>query len=264
MRLARARPGSARSSRRALRVLAAVAVAAGALVTAVAAVLAQQRAPTVTITASESSLTVGVTGQLAAGPTRFEVVKTGGEELEISIAALRPGVTLEQFTATLRGRNPEAAFELVYLDGAVALSARERRRAVTFNLRPNSRYVVVNGAGERPEVADFTVGGQSNGATVPRADASVRMVDLRFRGDTTLPRRGIVRFGTPAGLRTSRWLRRSVPAPARGRWAVRCAATTSAVSGAWWTSHRPSSHRQRSRGARSTTTRSASPDSAAT
>jgi hypothetical protein len=197
MLLARARPRSARRSRRALRVLAAVAVAAGVLVAAAAAVLAQQRTPTVTITASETSLNVGVTGQLAAGPTRFEVVKTGGDELEVSIGALRPGVTREQLTAALRGRNPEAALELVYLDGGATVSRGERRRAVTFNLRPNAAYVVINSAGDRPsdwEIAEFTVGGQSNGATVPRADASVRMVDLRFRGATTLPFRGVVRF----------------------------------------------------------------------
>jgi hypothetical protein len=138
MLLARARPRGARSSRRALRVLAVVAVAAGVLVTALAAVLAQQRAPTVTITASETSVNVSVTGQLAAGPTRFEVVKTGGDELEVSIGSLRPGVTREQFTAALRGRNPEAALELVYVDGGATVFRGERRRVVTFKLRPNA------------------------------------------------------------------------------------------------------------------------------
>jgi hypothetical protein len=191
------RPGSARSSRRALRVLAAVGVAAGVLVAAVTAVFAQQPAPTVTITASETSLNVGVTAELAGGPTRFEVVKTSGDELEVSIAALRPGVTREQLTAALRGRTPEAALELVYLDGGAAVSRGEQRRAVTFNLRPNATYVAINSAGDPPsdwEIAEFTVGGQSNGATLPRADASVRIVDLRFRGATTLPFRGVVRF----------------------------------------------------------------------
>jgi hypothetical protein len=177
--------------------VAAVLVTLVALALGVAAVTAQQPAPTVTVTASETTLTVGVTGSLAAGATRFEVVKTGGDELEIAIAALRPGVSLGQFTTMLRDGDPEAAIDLVYLDGGANLSAQHRRRAVTLDLRPNSSYVVINGSGERPsnwEIATFSVGGQPNGAASPRADASVRMIDLRFRGAGTLPRRGVVRF----------------------------------------------------------------------
>jgi hypothetical protein len=174
-------------------VLAAVLVALGVA----AAVSAQAPAPTVAIGASESTLNVGITGPLQAGPTRFEVTNEGGDEMEISIAALRPGVTPEQFTAALRTPSSEGAIELVHIDGGVALTADQERAAVTFRLRPNTTYVVVNLAGERPadfEVVDFTVGGQANGATVPEADARVRIVDLRFRGAKTLPRRGVVRF----------------------------------------------------------------------
>jgi hypothetical protein len=85
----------------------------------------------------------------------------------------------------------------VNLDGGASLSGRERRGAVTFNLRPDSTYVVANITGERPrdwEISSFAVGGQANGAAAPRADARMRMVDLRFRGARTLPRRGVVRF----------------------------------------------------------------------
>ena len=173
-------------------VLAAVLVALGVA----AAVSAQAPAPTVPITASETTLNVGVTGPLAAGPTRFEVTNDGGDELEITIGSLRPGVTLAQFTAALRS-DPDTAIELAHLEGGVALSADQRRRAVTFRLKPNTTYVVANIAGDNPadwEIEDFTVGGQANGASVPEADARVRMVDLRFRGARTLPRRGIVRF----------------------------------------------------------------------
>lgn len=60
---------------------------------------------------------MGGTAPLAAAPTRFEVVKAGGEELEIAIAALRPCVTREQFTASLQRGDPAAAIELVHVDG---------------------------------------------------------------------------------------------------------------------------------------------------
>jgi hypothetical protein len=162
-----------------------------------AAVSAQARAPTITIGASETTLNVGVSGPLAAGPTRFDVVKSGGDELEITIAALRPGVTLAQFTTALRSGDPESAIELAHIDGGASLAAGQQRRAVTFDLRPNSTYVVLNLSGNRPadwEIVSFEVGGQLNGATAPQADASVRIVDLRFRGAKTLPRNGVVRF----------------------------------------------------------------------
>lgn len=162
-----------------------------------AAVSAQGPAPSVTVRASETTLTVGVSGSLAAGPTRFEIVKAGGGDLEIAIGALRPGVTLAQFTSALRRGDGSGALELAHLDGGTSLSARDRRRAVTLDLRPDTSYVVVNLTGERPsnwEVESFATSGQSNGAAAPRPDARVRMIDLRFRGAKTLPRRGIVRF----------------------------------------------------------------------
>lgn len=174
-------------------VLAAVVVAFGVA----AVVSAQAPAPTVAIEASESTLSVNVSGSLAAGPTRFEVTNAGGDDLEIAIGALRPGATLAQFTTALRSGDPDAALDLVHLDGGVSMAADQESRAVTFNLRPDSSYVAVNLTGERPadwEIVDFAVGGQSNGASAPGADARVRMIDLRFRGDKTLPRRGVLRF----------------------------------------------------------------------
>jgi hypothetical protein len=162
----------------------------------VGVVSAQTPAPTVTITASESSVAISATSPLASGPTRFDVVKSGQGELDISIGALRPGVTLDQFTAALR-QNPDDAIDLVHIDAGATLSAAEQSRAVTTSLRPNSAYVVLNATGENPanwEIASFTVGGQANGASAPQADATIRIADLRFSGASTLPRRGIVRF----------------------------------------------------------------------
>jgi hypothetical protein len=115
----------------------------------------------------------------------------------ITIAALRPGVTRAQFDAALRVGDGSGAIELVYLDAGIDVAVQEEGRAATIALRPNSTYVVLNASGERAsdwEVTEFTVGGGSNGASAPRADASVQMVDLRFRGARTLPRNGVVRF----------------------------------------------------------------------
>jgi hypothetical protein len=174
------------------------AAAAAALALGIAsAVLAQGTPPTITITASDSSLAVSTAGPVPSGPTRFELVRSGGDELSISVAALRPGVTRAQLQAALTSGDPNAALEMVYLDVSIDLAAGDDRRAVTASLRPNSTYVVLNATGDRPnqwEIAEFAVTGASNGATAPRADASVRIIDLRFRGDRTLPRNGVVRF----------------------------------------------------------------------
>jgi hypothetical protein len=176
-----------------------VAAAVAALALGIAgAVLAQGSPPTITITASPTELTVGATGPVAAGPTRFEVVRSGGDdELAISVAALRPGVTRADFEAALRVGDGTGALDLVHLDGSIDVAAGAQRRAVTFSLRPNSTYLVLNTTGERPsdwEISELAVTGASNGATAPRADASVRIIDLRFRGARTLPKNGVVRF----------------------------------------------------------------------
>jgi hypothetical protein len=57
--------------------------------------------------------TVGAAGPLAAGPTRFEIVNADGGAPEIAVAAPRPGVTLDAFSAALPS-NPESAIEMVH------------------------------------------------------------------------------------------------------------------------------------------------------
>jgi hypothetical protein len=179
-----------------LRIAAIISAVAALSLVAVGVGFAQGTPPTITVTASETTLSLSAPGPFAAGQTRFNVVQTDDEELEILIAALREGVTVDEFTAALRS-NPDASLELVHLDAGVSLTGRDSSRAVTFNLRPNTTYVVGNITGERPadwEITSFSVTGAANGARAPQADANVRIIDLRFRGDKVLPRNGVVRF----------------------------------------------------------------------
>jgi hypothetical protein len=157
---------------------------------------AAQAPPTVTVTVTESTLTVGAAGPLASGPTRFEIVNADRGAPEIAVAALRPGVTVDAFSAALRS-NPDAAIEMIHLDGGASFSPGQARRAVTMNLRPSSTYVAVNLSGDNPqdwEITRFSTNDQASGASPPSADARVRMADLRFRGAKRLPRNGVVRF----------------------------------------------------------------------
>jgi hypothetical protein len=158
-----------------------------------AGVGAAQAPPTITVTVTSSTLTVGATGPVPAGPTRFEFVNSGGGAPELAIGALRPGVTVAAFTAALQG-DSDAAIEMVHIDGGVSFSPGQDRRVVTMNLRPSSTYVAVNIAGDSPQITPFSTSDQANGASPPDADARVRMIDLRFLGAKTLPRNGVVRF----------------------------------------------------------------------
>ncbi len=179
-----------------MRIAVSLVAVAGLFLAAVGVGAAQAPPPTVTVTATETTLTVAPTGPLASGPTRFEFVSSGGAPPELAIAALRPGVTLDQFSAALRS-SPDAAIELIHLDGGASFSPADTTRVVTMNLRASSTYVAVNLAGDKPadwEVTSFSTSDQSNGASAPKADARVRIVDLRFLGANTLPRNGVVRF----------------------------------------------------------------------
>jgi len=179
-----------------MRIAGLIVAVAGLCLAGVGVGVAQAPAPTVTVTVSESSIAVGATSPVAAGPTRFDVVSSDQNEAEVAIAALRTGVTVDAFTTALRS-NPDSAIEMAHLDGGASLAAGQANRAVTFSLRPSSTYVAINLTGENPadwEVTSFTTSDQSNGASTPRADARVNIFDLRFRGAKRLPRNGVVRF----------------------------------------------------------------------
>jgi hypothetical protein len=177
-----------------MRVAGLIAAVVGLCLVGVGVGAAQAPPPTVTVTVSASSLTVGATGPLASGPTRFNFVNSDGGAPEVTIAALRPGVTVDAFSTALRS-NPDAAIEMAHLDGGATFGGASR--AVTMNLRPSSTYVAVNLAGDNPadwEVVSFSTSDQANGASAPRADARINIFDLRFRGAKRLPRNGVVRF----------------------------------------------------------------------
>jgi hypothetical protein len=179
-----------------MRVAVSIAAVVGLCLVVAGVGAAQAPPPTVTVTVTESSLTVGATGPLATGPTRFEFVNSDESAPEVAIAALRPGVTVDAFSAALRS-NPDAAIEMVHLDGGATLTEADASRAVTMTLRASSTYVAVNLAGDNPadwEVVSFSTSDQANGASPPRADARVNIFDLRFRGAKRLPRNGVVRF----------------------------------------------------------------------
>jgi hypothetical protein len=176
-----------------------------AIAGAAGVVHAQGTPPTVGLTAGPTSATVQATGPLAAGPTRFDVTREGNKDVAVYVFLLNPGVTFDEFKAAIERDDRtggEVALGLAWIQAAVALSGRDNRRAVTFNLRPGQTYHVLTELDEEPArgqarqrgFASFTTSGAANGAAAPAPAATVRMQGLRFRGAGTLPRQGVVRF----------------------------------------------------------------------
>jgi hypothetical protein len=172
--------------------------------------VAQQPAPTVPVTASPAAVAVQAPGPVPAGPTRFEIARQGNKDVSVYFALLNAGVSLQEFQAALNSDDRtggDSAIGLVWLQASVSLGGSETRRGVTFTLRPGLTYVVLSeadeegGRGQKQRgITTFTTSGESNGATAGAADATVRMVGLRFRGDRVLPRQGVVRVQNGDGV----------------------------------------------------------------
>jgi len=161
-------------------------------------VQAQGAPPSVTVTVNARTLAVQGAEALQAGPTRFDVRRSGRGEHEVSIAALKPGTTVAEFERVLsRVRDPNSLFELVTLEGGIGLFGARARGAVTLTLKPGTTYVIADLRGDNPRRwprSSFTVGAATGTAIAPRRDAVVTMVDYRFRGARNLPLNGTVRF----------------------------------------------------------------------
>ena len=177
--------------------------ALGAVVVVAAVATAQAPVPVVAVTASPTSVSAQVAGPMAAGPTTLQVNRAAARRgLSVYIATLNAGVSLADLQAAFRrdDRTPGggSSLGLATVHASVTFNGPETRRNVTFTLKPGLTYVMVSepdaeNAPPTRGIGTFTTSTQANGATAPRPDATVRMEDLRFRGSSTLPRRGTVR-----------------------------------------------------------------------
>jgi plastocyanin len=185
------------------------AVVVGAVLAAQAT--AQQGVPTVTITASPTALTFSAPGPVPAGPTRFDMVRAAGsKDVDVYVALLVPGVTVADLTNQLAQDDRtggETALGLVSIQASAALTGTETHRALTFTVKPGLTYVVVaepdaesHGNVKQRAFATLASSGEANGATAPAPSATVRMQNLRFKGPSTLPQKGTVRFENRDGV----------------------------------------------------------------
>jgi hypothetical protein len=202
----------------------------GALAVVAAIATAQTAAPVVAVTASPTSVSAGVTGPIAAGPTTLQINRSASRTgLSVYIATLNAGVTLQDLQAAFRRDDRTegggSSLGLATVHASVSLSGSEVRRNVTLTLKPGLTYLLVSepdaeNAPPSRGIGTFTTSAQANGATAPQPDATVRMEDLRFRGSATLPRRGTVRvqnFGAGPHIAVAFPLRSGVTNAQAGR-----------------------------------------------
>jgi plastocyanin len=184
--------------------------AVAALCAVVALASAQQTVPTLAVNASPTAVAVQAPGPVPAGPTRFDVTRQGTKDLSLYVVLLNAGVSQQEFENALSSDDRtggESAAGLASIQGSTAVIGTDTRRAMTFTLKPGLTYLVVaegdqpNSGGPTPRaITTLTTSAESNGATAAAPDATVRMAGLRFRGDSVLPRRGVVRFQNADGV----------------------------------------------------------------
>jgi plastocyanin len=179
---------------------------AGVIVIIVAAQAGgQQVAPTVTVTASPTAVSVSATAPLPAGPTRLDIVRPAGTpDIGVYVALLVPGYTVDEISRELaledKGKGG-ASLAMVAIQASVAIEGKATHQALTFNAKPGLTYYILaepnadsKGKVKQRAFATFTTSTDSNGATAPAPDATIRFQGLSFKGASTLPRTGTVRF----------------------------------------------------------------------
>jgi hypothetical protein len=192
--------------RRLLLIVGAIAVVAVPVTLATA----QGSVPTVAVSVSDSNVVLEPSGPIGAGPTRFTFDGRG----ELTLATLRAGVSVDELRRSLSRPQEVTALGQVFLEAAVTPG-----QPVTVDLRPNTTYVAAVIGNRLRGLTTFTTGGPS-GASAPRPDARIRMVDYAFRGPRTLPRSGRIRVenaGSTLHFAIAFPLRPGVPARQVGR-----------------------------------------------
>jgi len=178
----------------------AVLLAATSLLTFAGALIAVSSAqastlPTLTLTVTKSSITVGGFTQSGA----VNVVSTGSAGLKEATAILfllKPGVTIAEVENALKsgaGKDPNKVSKY----GSIVFDAEAptgKSSEVQTVLAPG-QYVALSGQGEGPKLkAPFTVTAAASPATLPTPEATIRSIEFGFRGPSTLHDGELVRF----------------------------------------------------------------------
>jgi hypothetical protein len=167
-----------------------------AVVSLVAAASAQASSlPTLTLTITKSSITVGGTTQ--SGGVNVVSTATGVKEASAILFLLKPGATFAEVEAAIKSAGGETNVTSKY--GSLVFDAEvtpgQSNKAQTY-LQPGQYVAVVpggEGKGSKAH-ATFTVTAAASPAALPAPEATIRSIEFAFRGPSTLHDGELVRF----------------------------------------------------------------------
>jgi hypothetical protein len=167
-----------------------LAAVVSALVLMAASSLAASSLPTLTLSVTKNTITVG--GSKVSGAVNVVSTVTGEKNDSPGLVLLKPGVTLAQFGQAVAaiGNGPLDAIDpyaTIVFDGYTNEGTPTTDQVV---LQPGTYVALNNGNGH----AVFTVTNAANPAALPKPAATVTAIDFAFRGASTLREGELVRF----------------------------------------------------------------------
>jgi hypothetical protein len=186
---------SSRSSRRPLKAVFVVSLAA--VVSLLVAASAQATLPTLTLTLTKSSITVG--GSTQSGGVNIVTTATGVKEATAIVFLLHPGVTFEDVENAKKskggaGQDPNITSKYGSIVYSSEVSPGHSREAQTY-LQPGQYVAVIPGEGKGATAhATFMVTAAASPVALPAPQATIRSIEFGFRGPSTLHDGELVRF----------------------------------------------------------------------
>jgi hypothetical protein len=158
--------------------------------------------PTVTVTATGTTISVG--GSLVSGGVNVVTTTSGEAEAAPAFFALKPGATAAAVTAALATKRVANTPDYLNPLGAIVFDAAAPRGVsqVQVVLAPGS-YVAVDAAGDNPlkwPTTTFSVSASPSPAVLDAPAATISAIDFAFRGPTTLRRGSVVRVSNDGFL----------------------------------------------------------------
>ncbi len=151
--------------------------------------------PTLTLTLTKSSITVG--GSTQSGAVNVVSTDSGVKEGATILFQLKPGYTVAEVEAVMKAgasKDPNKATKY----GSIVFDAEVRpgKTSEAQTILEPGQYVALGSVGEHgPTIkAPFTVTAAKAPATLPAPEATVRSIEFGFRGPTTLHDGELVRF----------------------------------------------------------------------
>jgi hypothetical protein len=176
-----------------LAVTASALLAAGATIAAGSAAAASTL-PTLSLTVTNSSITVG--GATQSGAVNVVSTATGVKEASVILFLLKPGATFEVVEAAIQKAHGDTNVTSKY--GSLVFDAEVtpgQKSEVQTYLQPGQYVAVVPGEGKGSKAhALFTVTAAASPAALPAPEATIRSIEFGFRGPSTLHDGELVRF----------------------------------------------------------------------